>query len=604
MGRFVKLNRFLDKRQRRWVLGLLSLGILSSVLEVLGVGSIMPFFAILANTEATLGNQTIERIMTHLGFVDRQQLLIAMGLGVFVLFSLSLALKVTLLILNERFVHFFTHQLSSKMLSTYLSQSYAWRMERNSNKLAKNVLSEVDLISTMNIDPILTMGSAMISIILLIGLIIFIDFQLALVTLFVLGGAFFIIYFSISRLLSGMSRKRMHANEMRFTVSTEAFQSPKEQLIYKLEPFFARRYFKHSREFARIDANTRVIQSTPRFAIEALAFGGLLLILLYWLAKGEDFDQALPFVALYAFVGYRLMPLLQSVFRGAALLKASQAPVDAIYADLIALERHEANKKVSDQPMKNIHFDRKVELRDIKFSYQSASLTPNLSGLNLTFRRGEKVGIVGRSGSGKTTAVDVIMGLLNVQEGQLIIDDKVMKSSDIAAWQSNIAFVPQDVTLIDDTIGANIAIGIEPHNWDLPRMKRAAKAANIHKFIVDDLKSGYHTMLGERGARLSGGQRQRVAIARALYRQPKLLVLDEATSSLDSLTEAKVMEAVYALDDSVTVLMITHRLSTVRDCDIIFAVDNGSVVAQGTYESLQSNKLFLKLANEVSAKTS
>lgn len=599
MERLKKLNSLLNDRQRRWGCGLLILSIISSMIDVLGVGSIMPFFAILANAETTIGNETIQRLMAFLGIVDRQQLLISLGLGVFVLVLFSLVLKATLHTLHERFVHFFSHGLSNKMLSTYMSQSYAWRLTRNSSELAKNVLADIELIAIMNISPILSMISATTSILLLIGLIFFVNFQLALLSLFCIGGAFLIIYVSLSRLLSGLSKQRVYANAMRFTISAEAFQSPKEQIIYKLEPFFTRRFFKHSQNFARIDATTKAIQLIPRFAIEALAFGGLLLILLYWLNKGESFDEALPFLALYAFVGYRLMPLLQQIFSGAAQLKVSEAAVDTIYRDVQALDERVTTIDSLHHLQKTIRFESKIELRDINFSYQSAPQS-SLRSLNLTFHRGEKVGFVGLSGSGKTTAVDVLMGLLDFQQGQLLIDDRVLGTIDVAAWQSNIGFVPQDVTLIDDTVGANIAIGVEPENWDIARMERAAKAANLHEFILRELDNGYQTILGERGARLSGGQRQRVAIARALYRQPKLLVLDEATSSLDNLTEAKVMESVYALDNSVTVVMVTHRLTTVRDCDIIFVIDNGTVVAQGTYEDLQSNDRFNQLANATS----
>jgi ABC-type multidrug transport system fused ATPase/permease subunit len=319
----------------------------------------------------------------------------------------------------------------------------------------------------------------------------------------------------------------------------------------------------------------------PRFALEAIAFGGMLLVILYLMAQSGSFAAALPIVTLYAFAGYRLMPALQQIYGAVTQLKYAGPALKALHTDLVGLNPVEPYGKV----LEPLHLNKCIELNTIVYQYPKAN-APALNGINLSIPARSTVGLVGSTGSGKTTTVDLILGLLEPQEGTLCIDGQVVNASNRRQWQKSIGYVPQHIYLADDTVSANIAFGLAQEMMDQRAVERAAKIANLHDFVVQDMPQGYGTMVGERGVRLSGGQRQRIGIARALYHNPSVLVLDEATSALDNLTEQAVMEAVHNLSHSITIILIAHRLTTVRECDQIFLLEKGIVKSKGTFKQL------------------
>jgi ABC-type multidrug transport system fused ATPase/permease subunit len=311
------------------------------------------------------------------------------------------------------------------------------------------------------------------------------------------------------------------------------------------------------------------------------------------MSQGGGFENTLPIVALYAFVGYRLMPALQQIYGAVTYLRFAGPAINILHADLISLHKIDSQ----EANVKPMIFNQAITLTNIVYSYPNAPQS-TLKGINLSIPARSTIAFVGTTGSGKTTSVDVILGLLEPQEGSLKVDGQVISDANRRQWQSTIGYVPQQIYLSDDTVVANIAFGVSLKDVDLKAVERAAMVANLHDFVTNTLPQGYSTKVGERGVRLSGGQRQRIGIARALYHNPQVLILDEATSALDGLTEQAVMDAVNNLGHEMTIILIAHRLSTVRQCDQIFVLESGKVGAAGTYEELiSSSQHFAAMAN-------
>ena len=354
----------------------------------------------------------------------------------------------------------------------------------------------------------------------------------------------------------------------------------------------ARSFEAPSRELALATGNNAVVAMLPRYALEALAFGGIVLIVLYLLREQQDLQAIIPILGLYAFAGYRLMPSLQQIFHGLTNIRFNAAALDQLIADLPAA----GSTAVSTPAAPALRLRDSIRLRGVTFRYATAKETL-FEGLDLEIRAATTVAFVGETGSGKTTLVDLILGLLRPGAGSIEIDGVPLTEENVRRWQANLGYVPQSIFLTDDTVTRNIAFGLPDEEIDREAVERAARAASIDRFIRTELPRGYETVVGERGVRLSGGQRQRIGIARALYQDPEVLVFDEATSSLDSLTEEAVLQAVHDLAGSKTILMIAHRLSTVRDCDRIFLLSGGEIVACGRYEDLvDSSPAFQALA--------
>jgi ABC-type multidrug transport system fused ATPase/permease subunit len=364
--------------------------------------------------------------------------------------------------------------------------------------------------------------------------------------------------------------------------------------IGSLERFYIQRFALPAQSYSNNVATANIIGQLPRFALELIVFGGMLLVILYLMDQNSSFSSALPVISLYALAGYRLMPSLQGMYTSISQLRFAVAALDALLVELIGIRSEDFNSDENGDK-KALPLMKDITLTSVTYYYPNTE-DPAVKNVNLTIRAKSIVGFVGTTGGGKTTTVDLILGLLEPQEGTLEIDGQVINERNRKAWQSSIGYVLQHIYLADDSITANIAFGIAPKDIDQAAVERVAKIADLHDFVTKKLPNQYRTKVGERGVRLSGGQRQRIGIARALYLKPQILVLDEATSALDNLTERGVMDSVYNLGKEITVILIAHRLSTVQGCDTIFFLDDGEVTGRGSFdELLKSNEGFMAM---------
>jgi ATP-binding cassette, subfamily B, bacterial PglK len=589
-----KLLALLTKPERKRAGVLMGMILVMAFLDMLGVASILPFMAVLANPELVQTNAVLNTAFTtsrHIGIHTPDQFLFALGVLVFVLLVISLAFKALSTYAQLRFIENQNYALAKRLVEGYLYHPYTWFLNRHSADLGKTILSEVGSIVGNGMAPVMTLIAQGAVATALLILIIMIDPKLALIVGVTLATAYALIFQASRSILKRIGIERLAANRARFAAVSETFGAFKEIKVSGLERAFVQRFAGPARTFSRHQATVQVISQLPRFALEAIAFGGILLIVLYLIGGKGSFASAVPVVTVYAFAGYRLMPALQQIFGAITLLRFIGPALDTLHADATSLRSAPPNLNQQALAPKQT-----ITVNQVQYRYPNAANLA-LKNISLTIPVKSRVGLVGSTGSGKTTMVDLILGLLEPEEGTLEVDGQVITKNNRRQWQRAIGYVPQQIYLADDSVAANIAFGVNAKDIDPQAVEHAAKIANLHEFVINDLPQGYATTVGERGVRLSGGQRQRIGIARALYHNPQVLILDEATSALDSLTEQAVMESVNNLGHDVTIILIAHRLSTVRQCDQIYLLERGEVKAQGTFEELtQASERFRAMA--------
>lgn len=585
-----------DRRQASLMFALM---LAIAVSEVAGVASIMPFLAVLAKPSLVQTNAYLRTTYEFLGFSSQNQYLFGLGLAFFGVLIGSLALKGVGAWAQFRFSFGLSVSWSVRLVRAYLLQPYPWFLRKNSADLATSVLSEVDVVVSGALLPgMQALAQAIVAVSLLL-LLVAVDPTLALSVGVVFGGGFAAISSYFRSLLEEAGARRYAANKERYRIVQEAFGGIKDLKLSSLELATVDRFSHPSAVRMRWNLRVAMIEQLPSLAMQALLFGGMLLVILYLISRRGSFQDAIPIVGLYAFAGYRLMPAVQKVFEGVTKIQSSLASMNALVADLLTLESGVDRISTARVDSSITGLTQAITLDEVSYSYPESD-QPSLRSISIQIDARTSVGFVGSTGSGKTTLVDLILGLLSPDSGQLRVDGKLIDSHSVRSWQQHLGYVPQSIFLTDDTIAANIAFGQPAELIDKGAIERAAKMAELHQFIVDELPDGYDTVVGERGVRLSGGQRQRIGIARALYREPDVLILDEATSALDNVTEHTVMDSVRSLNHKKTIIMIAHRLSTVKDCDRIFLLERGVVVASGSYDQLMSSsEQFRKLASFV-----
>jgi ATP-binding cassette, subfamily B, bacterial PglK len=594
--RMLELMSPAERRRLWWLTPVLTL---NALMQVVGIASVMPFMALIASPDSIQDQPLLRWMYALFPFGSDVAFMVFIGVLVLVALVASNGFAALTQMLVLRYSWDMNHTLSVRMLRTYLYKPYAYFLNQNTAGLAKNILGEVRqtvsgfLVAGMNLAARIVVS---VSVMLLL---ILVEPLLALGTSVTLGGAYGIVYLWVRRGMSESGRRRSLADKERFKAATEALTGVKEIKVLGKEQPFLHRYLRPSRTYAQNMVRQNVISMLPRYAFETIAFGGMMIIVLYLLVRGDGLAGLLPTLGVYAFASYRLLPSLQGIFVSLTDMRYSIASVEVLHADL----EHESSILPPDRDLVDpLPFRRSLELRDVTFGYPGARQTV-FQNFDLRLEPNTTVALVGATGSGKTTLVDLLLGLLRPQSGRLLIDGVAVDDATVGAWQKSIGYVPQQIYLADDSVAANIAFGVARDKIDLAAVERAGRLASIHDFIVGELPNGYATEVGERGVRLSGGQRQRLGIARALFHDPAVLILDEATSALDTVTEEGIFHAVKEIGRSKTVVMIAHRISTVREADVIFLLDHGRVLDQGTYAELIARSAAFRALARVDAGT-
>lgn len=593
----VEVLRLLTKRELRNMALLMGMIFVMAAFDAIGVASILPFIALIADPRIIETNPVMGYafgMASRVGVSSEQEFMILLGFLVLLLLLSSLAFRALTAYAQIRFALLREYTIGSRLLRSYLGQSYIWFVCRNSSDLSKNILSEVASVIGNGLIPIMNIMAQGTITLFLVILLVIVDPYLALSLGFLIGFSYLTTYLLMSATLKRHGQMRSDANRGRFIAIAEAFGSPKELKLRNLEMTHLNRFNQHARIYAQGETASRTIQQIPRFVFEAIVFGAILTAALYLMSDHDRAFTAQPVIALYAVAGYRLLPGLQQIYAALTQLRFVEASLLYLKKDLATLAPETPLVLRGNTP---IFPKKEISLEGVSYFYPG-SQQPALININITVPAGDTVGIVGTTGSGKTTVLDLLLALLEPDYGKLRVDGIEVNESNRHAWQNSVGYVPQNIYLSDDTVAANIAFGVEAGEIDIKRVEKVGRIAKIHSFICGDLPNGYQTVVGERGVRLSGGQRQRIGLARALYADPKVLILDEATSALDSLTEQAVMDSVSALRQDLTIILVAHRLSTVRDCDKIYLLEGGRVIDVGRYDELCTrNEKFSTMAS-------
>jgi ATP-binding cassette, subfamily B, bacterial PglK len=579
-----KLYSFLSPKERKKAKLLLVMIFIMGVLDTLGVASILPFITILSNPQLLETNIYLKNLYItagKFGIESSDQFIIMMGFLFFFIFVITLLFKAFVTYLNLHFSFMKQHTIGERLAISYLFREYSWFLKRNSADLGKNILSDVNIVVDQAIVPLMQLISqGTISIFLIIFLFV-VDPIVALAVLFVLGGSYGLILKTSSSLLERIGKSRLKNNHDRFVTIREVFDAVKEIKLNGLEEFYLHRFNVCSIMNAKLQAKAQVISQIPRFALETVAFGGLILITITIINLNDNILTVLPMIVFFAFVGYRLIPCLQNVYYSIVHIRYMAPTINNLYEEFNKLPKIIKNRE--NNKNSTIMLTKSIILKNIYYDYSNLN-KPFLRGLSLIIPAFNVIGLSGVTGSGKTTILNIITGLLKPQKGTIEIDGQIINEANLRNWQRSIGYVPQQIYLAEDTIFANIAFGQDQKNIDHKAVERVAKIVNIHEFITKKLPQQYHTILN-RDTNLSGGQRQLIGIARALYQNPQLLILDESTNSLDKTIEQVVVSSLLKLKNT-TIILVSHSNSVLQKCDKILILDKGFIKEKSTLNKL------------------
>lgn len=572
----------LKPRRRQHLVVLTVLMIVVSLAEVLTIGTVLPFLGVLTAPEKIFSQDLVKPFIHVLEIQSARELLLPFTL-LFVTAAIFAGLaRIALVWLQARVSMAIGADFSVEVFERTLYQPYHLHVSRNSSEILVGSQKAKDLCGSI-IQPTLSIfGSVTILLAVLVVLVAIAPFVALLAFL-----GFGLIYIVIVRITRQMIGENSHTIAVRQSRVTKAIQEGlggiRDVIIDGAQPVFSRVYKDALIPMQAALAANQVVGVTPRYGVEAL---GIVLIagLAYMLAAASgprgEVNNAIPVLGALALGAQRLLPVLQQIYAAYVAIKGNQASIQ----DALDLLDQPLPVKTLIQETKPLEFQAAITLKDLGFRY-SANSPWVLRHLNLQIKKGSRVGFVGTTGTGKSTLLDIVMGLLTPTEGTMLIDDAAVSPQNSRAWQAHISHVPQSIYISDTTIAENIAFGVPIDMIDMGRVKRAARQAQIAE-TIEGWGKNYETIVGERGVRLSGGQRQRIGIARALYKRANVIIFDEATSALDSGTEAAVMQAVDALSRDITLLVIAHRITTLKSCDQIVEIADGKIKAMGSYKKM------------------
>lgn len=579
------LRRFiphLPKRRRWQFIVLFALMLVGAVAEVVTIGAVVPFVALMANPAQAFEYPTLQQAFVALGWQRPQNIVLPMAALFLGVVLVATTIRLLLAYVSNRFVFALGYDVAVRLYERVLNQPYSYHISRNTSEIIAGV-NKVQMVIGGVLLPIVQAGVAVVLATFLLGGLLLINARVALAAGLTFAIFYLVVVLTIRARLRANSRRIAYAQTHRVRAVQEALGGIRDVILDGGQQH-------HIIHFGNIDRNLRTAQAAnafigqaPRYIIEAIGITMVVGLALFLSRNDGGLASALPMLGALALGAQRLLPLLQQIYNGWSRAMGNRQ----IFSDILELLSLSSSQPIDRSQNRQFEFADKVELKNISFKYSAESETV-LQDVSLTIPRGSRVGIIGRTGSGKSTLMDIIMGLLKPASGEISIDRTPLTEQNRLAWQSRISHVPQNIFIADATIAENIALGIKKQDIDMKRVRACARAAQIADFIEGSRK-GYAAPVGERGVALSGGQRQRLAFARALYKRAEVLVLDEATSALDFETEREVMRCVSELGTQITVLIIAHRIQTLRDCDTIYQLDQGRISSPMTYSTLHAS---------------
>ena len=574
---FITIWKNLSRKRKRQVCFVLFLMLISATSEIISLGSILPFLAALSNPNLLWRNTYIQKMSTFFGVQDSSQLL----------FLFTLIFIITILICSIiRLINIWANQFLGALIGTDLSceayrrtlhQPYQFHVKVNSSDITAIIIKSTQR-STDAIKAFLNLITSLLVTIFIVLALLIINFKIAITAAGIFGIAYLLIAIFTKKELRNLSFSIKQSEMKVFRALSEGLGAIRDVLLEGNQSIYLDRYVKADLNSRIKEAKSMFLQTSPRYSLEGL--GTILLAVLGYMLtlQSGQFSNIIPSLGLIALGSQKLLPASQQIYSSWALIMKSQADL----LNIIKLISQPYSRTNKNSKFKQINAD--IELYDVNFTYLKES-QEIIKGINLKIKSGEIIGLVGKTGSGKSTLIDILMTLLEPTSGDFKINGRKVNylkdKNYISQWKSGIAHVPQFIYLADCSIAENIAFGVPSELIDINRVRKAAQAAQASEFI-DELSKGYQTFVGERGIRLSGGQRQRIGIARALYKKSNLLIFDEATSALDNLTEQNVIKSIVGLKEGQTIIMIAHRLTTLRSCDRIISLEKGQIIEDGT----------------------
>ena len=565
------------KRQRQFKL-LLSLVLVSSLVEVVSLGSVLPFLGILSAPDLVFNHPLAFKVIRNLGITSPEQLILPLTTLFIALALLAGAIRILLLWFSSRLAFASGTDLSVEIYHRTLHQLYSTHIAKNSSELLSVLTNKTQTVIYGVLFPLLSMVGSITLVVAVSVTLIVINPMVALIVTVIFGASYYGITKATFKILRRNGQHIANGQTKVTKMIQEGLGGIRDVLLDGVQQVYCNAYRKADYQLKKAQGDNLFISSSPRFAIETLAVI-LIATLAYIMSRQSGgINAVIPVLGAMALGAQRLLPALQQSYNSWANIVDTQASL----ADTIELLNQSAFEEALQTETKPLAFQQSIQLKTLRFRYSPSSPWV-LDGISLDLAKGSRTGIMGSTGVGKSTLLDVLMGLLYPTEGSLLVDKQLISGKNIRAWQKNIAHVPQSIYLTDASFTENIALGVPPENVDMDRLQQVAHHAQIANFI-ESQPEGYNTFVGERGVRLSGGQQQRIGIARALYKQASVLIFDEATSALDNKTERAIMEIIENLKKEFTILIIAHRLSTLKNCDTIIELKSGQVVKQGAFE--------------------
>jgi HlyD family secretion protein len=594
-----ELYGLLEPAQRRRLKVLQVLVILMSMAELVSVMSIGPFMSLVGNLNQLQGDGLLAQVYQWSGVTSPAQFVVLAGASSLVALTASALLSMYTLWRLSLYGTLVGAQLGNRLYAHYMAQPWLFHASGNSSQLTNKIAQETQRVTSGMINAFMQLNAKLVMACVMAVAIFFFNPVVAAAGVGLFSLAYWGLYKLVRIKLTQNGHEVTTQQSLRFKLMAEGFGGIKDTLLLGRQHNFTQRFNEASHRFAIANGSNQIISQVPRYAVELLAFGAVIGLVMYLMvAYQNDAGTILPVLSVYALAGMKLLPAFQQVYSSITQIRGTLPALASIKGDLrSSLRRADSDYTALSVTAGKHHLvpTQSIQLQRVCFQYPSAA-QPVLQQLNLTIPANKVVGMVGASGSGKSTAIDILMGLILPAEGSLLVDGVPIDARNLRAWQNSVGFVAQSIFLADTSIKENIAFGVPPEAIDETKVQRAASMAHLDE-LLSTLPQGLDTFVGERGVQLSGGQRQRIGIARALYHDADVLVLDEATSALDGITEKMIMDAVHDFGGKKTIVMIAHRLATVKKCDWIYLMHNGRVLDEGTYDTLlQRNETFQRMA--------